>query len=94
MQGWAGENNFIVPSFGLIEQVLIHILQEQAKASIVVPVWEGQVWWLLLLTMAVAWWPIPGGRNMFLPGPSGFVELWKNKDWQFAAVRVNTCGKV
>lgn len=92
-QAWGEENNFILPPFAMIERVLRHVLEEEAVATVIIPVWPAQHWWPLLLSMVTDWWHIPGDRNAFIPGPSGYVEPWKSKEWTFAAVQIRSSGR-
>ena len=77
-QDWRGENNWAVPPFGVIFRALRLIIETKAQASILVPLWEGQVWWPLLRKIWVDAWEIPGGGRGFVRGPSGHVEPWVN----------------
>lgn len=89
-QSWGEENNFVVPPFGMIERVLEHVEQEEASATIVIPVWHAQPWWPKLMVMEVEHVVLPMGRDAFRRGPSTFVEPWKNRNWKFWAVRVES----
>ena len=88
-QDWRGENNWAVPPFGVIFRALRLIIETKAQASILVPLWEGQVWWPLLRKIWVDAWEIPGGGRGFVRGPSGHVEPWVNPVWRFLVVRVD-----
>lgn len=85
-QDWRGENNWCVPPFHLIHKVLELVEQEGAVATLVVPMWESQPWWPVLVRLAVAW--IPLSSTAFVSGPSGYVEPWKSREWHFSAVRI------
>jgi hypothetical protein len=88
-QHWGGENNWVVPPIGEIFNVVGHIRECGAVATLIVPKWEGQVWWPSLRQMTVDSWEIPGGGNAFCRGPSGKVEPWANPAWRFVALRVD-----
>jgi len=85
-QDWSRDNNWVVPPFHLIHPLLMLIEEQEAQASLVVPLWESQPWWPLLTSLASELLPLQS--TAFLPGPSGFVEPWKNPGWKFVAVRI------
>ena len=68
-QDWAGENNYVVPPFGLIPAVLRHVIECRAEATIVAPIWPSAWWWGLLSRLSTAP-PLPLPRASFLVGPS------------------------
>ncbi len=85
---WQGENNWVVPPFRLIFDVLLHVAECQALATLVVPQWEGQPWWPQLEEMRVGD-AFHIGTDAFHPGPSGYVEPWGSRAWIFLVVRVD-----
>jgi len=85
-QDWSGDNNWVVPPFSLIHSLLLLIEEQGAQATLIVPRWESQPWWPLLLSLVSDLLPLSSAS--FLPGPSGFVEPWKNPMWVFVAVRI------
>lgn len=85
-QDWSGSTSWLAPPFALIHRALRHVQECNAVAVIVVPVWQAQPWWPLLLAMR---------REMvflqpedFLPGPSKRVEPTERR-WQMAAVKIS-----
>jgi hypothetical protein len=88
-QQWGGENNWVVPPFGEIFNVAVHIMECEAKATLVVPRWTGQVWWPILQRLSEEIWEIPEGGKAFFRGPSGKVEPWVNPAWRFVVMRVD-----
>jgi hypothetical protein len=85
-QDWSRDNNWVVPPFGLIHYVLLLIEEQGAEATVVVPRWEGQAWWPLLVRLASEFQQLQ--PTVFLPGPSRFVEPWKNPAWTFLAAKI------
>jgi len=85
-QDWSGHNNWVVPSFALVGRALQHLAESGARATVVLPAWEAQHWWPLLLSLAKEWHPL--SPQNFQAGPSGFVEPAKNPAWRFFAVRI------
>ena len=72
---WQGENNWVVPPFRLIFDVLLHVAECQALATLVVPQWEGQPRQPPLKEMRVGD-AFLIGSDAFHPSPSGYVEPW------------------
>jgi len=85
-QDWSNHMNWVVPSFALVGRVLQHLAESGARATVVLPAWEAQPWWPLLLSLAKEWHPLDA--TDFEAGPSGFVEPAKNPAWKFFAVRI------
>ena len=85
-QDWAGHVNWVVPPFALVGRVLRHIEESRASATVVLPAWEAQPWWPLLLSLAKEWHPL--SAQDFVAGRSGFVEPHKNQEWRLFAVRI------
>lgn len=85
-QDWSGHMNWVVPPFALVGRVLQHLAEGGARATVVIPAWEAQPWWPLLLSLAKEWYPL--SPQDFVPGPSGFVEPHKNSEWRLFAVRI------
>jgi hypothetical protein len=81
---WTGEHNWLVPPFGLIQRTLKHLQESKAGGVIIIPVWPSQPWWPMLMDMSISYVEILS--NSFIPGPSGKVEPWNNKNWTFRAV--------
>jgi len=87
LQDWSKENNYVCPPFALIPRVLRLVSEQQAEATIVVPVWPSAWWWSHLERLLVAK-PFPIAADSFLSGPSGRVEPHRNPRWRFAACRI------
>ena len=85
-QWWVGEVNWVLPPAGLIHRVLVLLVQQRAVGTVVVPQWEAQPWWPLLLEVAVQWERVDS--RAWEAGPSGQVEPWGNATWAYWAVRV------
>jgi hypothetical protein len=84
-QDWSKENNWVVPPFNLIHRILKLIIEQGAKATLVAPQWEAQVWWPILQSILVDSQPIP--FQYCLTGPSGSLE--PKSSWTIQAFRVN-----
>jgi len=87
-QQWRGVNNYVCPPARLIHQVLLHIKECQAEATVIVPSWGGQPWWPLLQELKIDELMLPHPRISFQEGLSGAVEPWRNDHWRYLAVRV------
>lgn len=87
-QNWEGENNWVVPPFAMIHSVLRHVWECQAEATVIIPHWESQPWWPLLLQLMTDRIVLARGCQCFQEGRSGFVEPWKNPTWEYWAVRL------
>jgi len=85
-QDWAGSLSWACPPLALVGRTLRHIAECGAKATVVVPHWQAQPWWPLLLSLAKEWYPLH--RDDFVAGPSKFIEPHKNDAWTFWAVRI------
>jgi len=86
-QDWGGQVNLLVPPLYLIARVLQHLVEDQAAGILVVPWWEAQPWWPILLRVSLGWIPLGSGWEMAKPGPSGNFEPGQG-NWQFQAHRV------
>ena len=92
-QDWSGENNYINPPWALLPQVVTKIRADKALATVIAPVWPGQVWYQKLVNMLVE--PpilLPQSQNIFIPMGVSNIEPWKNRGWKIAAWRV--CGDI
>lgn len=58
-QSWAGEMNWVFPDFNLISNVLQHMKSCGAVGAVVIPKWESQSWWPIVLNCAKDWVYIP-----------------------------------
>ena len=79
----------MVPPFRLISLCLEHLIGQGAAGVMVVPHWEAQPWWPLMLKVMVERMYLGRGREIFVAGPSGRVEPWGNDSWTFWAVWVD-----
>jgi len=88
-QDWAGETNWVVPPFCLIHRVLQHIRECGAIATVVLPRWDGQPWWPMVLNQVNRQVELPPAEEVFLEGPAGaqFLEPLHNRAWRFLAVQ-------
>lgn len=91
-QHWGGQNNYVCPPARLVHQVLLHIRECRAKATVIVPNWGGQPWWPLLQELKVDELLLPPPREAFCQGESGRVEPWRNASWMYLAVRIEPRG--
>jgi hypothetical protein len=87
-QDWGADNNWVVPPFRLVHDVLLHVQECRARATLVIPRWPGQPWWPLLQELAVDE-GLELDSSAFQRGPSGRVEPWGNRAWKFLAIRVS-----
>jgi hypothetical protein len=89
-EDWGGEGNYACPPLALISQVVELVREQQADATLVVPVWKGQPWWPILRILAPhprQWLHLGNSRRIFRRGPSGEGAVFRH-DWEFTAVRL------
>lgn len=72
---WVGEVNLLVPPFYLILWVLQHLVECWVIGMIVVPWWEAQLWWPILLWVTTRVVVLGHGLEVVVPGPSDKCEL-------------------
>lgn len=85
-QTWQSEFNYVCAPFGLLDRITEHIIQQQAKTIIIIPIWESQNWFIKLRQFIID--TITIDRTEFMKGNSNFVEPWKNTAWTFCAALV------
>lgn len=86
---WKESFSYACPPLAMVGQVLRLIQEQGARAVVVVPQWEGQVWWRLVREMEVSRLFLGKGMEVFSPGRSGHCAPAKNPKWQFWAVEVD-----
>jgi hypothetical protein len=52
-QSWLNENNFLCPPFHLLPLVIRHLKWLKAKATLIAPIWQNQIWFQQLLSMLI-----------------------------------------
>ena len=85
-QDWAVENNFIFPDFDQIPQTLHKIISDRANATLIVPIWQAQPWWPILLELRPVMHPIPESSLL-----SSLVPPHANPPshkWSFVSARI------
>ena len=76
-QDWWGENSWVHPELARMLDVILHAKACGARLTLVVPVWEGEKWWPLLVggggefrSEVVDWRVLPRGEEHFTPVPN------------------------
>jgi hypothetical protein len=73
-QDWRGDNNWLVPPLKDIPKVLMYLKEQNARGTILVPLWK-QWWWPLVMRMATDWMVLgQRGPEIFQRGESGSIE--------------------
>ena len=55
---WGSENNYCVPPFRLIPDILRVVKSQKAHATLIVPMWPGQPWYQEIANLAVTQSPV------------------------------------
>ena len=87
---WFTEVNFVNPPFRMLPQVINHICQTRAEATIIAPHWPAQTWARQLHRISVL--PplkLPKPRQMCIPCLDSIPEPMKNNRWALYAWRVS-----
>lgn len=71
-QVWKGVLNYIVVPFNLIAKVIAYLIEQEAVAVMLIPIWPAQVWWSAFESIKKAEFRVD--PSDFLPGPSKRVE--------------------
>jgi len=85
---WATHNNFVNPPFRLLPRVVSTIAQQQATATVIAPMWPGQIWYQKLKEMSVVA-PVRLPRGAVLPLTHATPEPLRNRRWKLFAWRVS-----
>ena len=89
-QDWSMGLSWVVPPARLVHQVLALVAQQGAEVVIVLPMWKGSEWWLMVEEMLVDGVSLGlSGAGWCRPGPGNFVEPWKNRLWEYWMVRLS-----
>jgi hypothetical protein len=86
----ANENLYINPPWALLNRVVVHIVDHQATATVVVPYWPRQAWFQRL--KALSKHPpvfLPVNPSLFRPTSTGHRPIVKNPSWKVIAFRVS-----
>ena len=94
---WSSHNNWCNPPFKLMGRLLRLLREQGAVASVVVPVWPGQSWWVSLCPDGchlapdvVDFFELPLGFDTFLPGVyNGNTEGVGRPHWRCMVVRLD-----
>jgi len=70
-QYWGADNNWVNPPFTGIPRVLDKIYQDRATATVIVPTWTAQTWWLPALRMASEVFYLPRSAGVSPRGAGG-----------------------
>jgi hypothetical protein len=81
-QDWSVGRSWVVPAAAMVGRVLAIVAEQRAAATIVLPEWQSQWWWPLLLALQVDVREVP--TVAFVAGPSGHVEP-KKASWRYLA---------
>jgi len=84
-QLWGTDNNFVNPSFGLVDQVLALMEAHNAAATVVLPVWKAQPWWSRAVATSVEAFLLPPHAGLFSPGSLQVPR--RRPHWRVAAFR-------
>jgi hypothetical protein len=87
-EDWQGEVNLLVPPLYLVYRTIRHLIERRAVGLIVVPKWEGQLWWPLLQIVSTKRISLGTAWQFARPGPSGVFEPAKQR-WFFEAHAVD-----
>jgi hypothetical protein len=90
-QSWSRGTNLLVPPVQLIARCLAQVVENQARAIILVPVWTAHEWWPLLLLVSIRSVRLGRASECLVPGPSGSFEPGRNPAWKWEAHLV--CGR-
>ena len=97
---WSVHNNWCYPPFDLIPRVLGIVTQQQARATLIIPVWPSRPWWPIVSPRAGCFSPLvhsyfelPHLPNLFLPGKqNGNTRGVGNPKWTVLALRIDGRG--
>ena len=80
-QTWHFTNAYVFPPFSLINRVLQQLQENQARATIIAPLWPGQVWFPKLLRLCTAAPVLLPNRDTLLqlPQSPGLVHPLRHK---------------
>ena len=86
---WSQEMNYCAPPFWMINKVLDKVIQQEAEAMIIAPIWTGQRWFQKLQRLTLCQ-PIMlrNNRRMFIKRGNN-PEPCKNYKWRIAAWRIS-----
>lgn len=62
---WECECVWVFPPFSLVGRVVEHMSICRARGAILVPKWEAQPWWPVLMGRALEWFVLPKGVRVF-----------------------------
>ena len=89
-QNWKQENNFVNPPFWLLPRVLNLIVEQQVEATVIAPVWRGQVWFKQLQELSVCQpLKLKLNQKMILQKGNAIPEPLKNPSWTVCAWRLH-----
>lgn len=86
---WSGEVNYGNPPWFLIGRVLSHVRKCRVTAVLVLPVWESQPWWPLLMRLVVRVMPLPLSPDLFLSAETGHEFSVGSPRWRCSAFLVD-----
>ena len=81
------ELSYACPPMAMVGKVLALVMEQKARAVIVLPEWPYQPWWPGLQRIAVA--SLGSAGKAFALGKSGSAAPFKNREWRFWAVEVD-----
>jgi hypothetical protein len=86
---WQRHNNYVNAPFRRLEDVLCIIVEQQAVATIIAPMWKGQPWYQKLMRLIIDTpFRLPISRNTFLSS-TPVPEPLRNPKWRLYAWRVS-----
>lgn len=86
---WSLLNNYVNAPFSLLPKVIETVIQQQATATVIAPLWPGQVWFQKLQSLMIDD-PVPlpvSPRTVLRIGPR--AEPLKNRGWRLYAWRIS-----
>ena len=86
---WGPENNYCVPPFKLIPDILRVVKSQKAHATLIVPMWSGQAWYQEIANLAVTQSPVYLMTNC--RSVLANHEPLRNHRWTLVAWRI--CGR-
>jgi hypothetical protein len=95
---WAVHHNWCNPPFRLIAPLITILREQNAAATVIVPLWRAQPWWAALLapagqhfaTFVHGCWELPRAPDLFVPGLSipSTVRV-SRPNWRVLALRIS-----
>jgi len=75
---WKGERAWVFPPFAIIGKVVSHARRSEVEGVMIVPFWEAQPWWPVLMEAARAWFVVPKGVRVLEEGECRWSLIFVN----------------